>query len=167
MENKTIFMMMIVLTIIFFAMLNIYFFIETKDVAAKLDIIRSNETGYRKITLNSTACPDSEAGEKKALLRMKYFYTKFCPWCKKEEPILNDLVASHGNLFYIQWYDLTQCGEDARKYDVVGVPTFVFSKLGDETTYTKYGFIPQEDLTKFICDVYGGCIYSNSTSETS
>jgi len=144
--------------IILFAILNIYFFAQADFIKEQITFLQKSETEFLKQKLNDSTCPDSVGGNSDAVLQMKYFYTKFCPWCKKEEPILNRLLETHGSLFYIEWYDLTKCQEEGDKYDV---PTFVFGKRGEETTYTKYGFIPEKDIIEFVCNVYGGCIEEN------
>jgi len=103
-------------------------------------------------------CPDAKGGSEDAYLHIKYFYTRFCPWCKKEEPILNRLVEDYGNLVHIDWYDLNRCGELGNQYQVSGVPTLVFKTKNNESEYLHYGFIYEKDLKKLVCDVTGGCI---------
>ncbi len=51
-------------------------------------------------------CPDAEGGFEDASLQVKYFYSKFCPWCIKEEPILQKLVKNYGNFIHIDWYNI-------------------------------------------------------------
>lgn len=117
----------------------------------------SNTNFTKKIELNKKDCPDAIGGNPNAYLKMKYFYTPFCPWCRKEEPILRELLAEKGLLFSLGWYDLRYCSEEVEKYKVSGVPTFVFSTYNSTKEYTHYGFIYKEDLNKLICNVTGGC----------
>ena len=102
-------------------------------------------------------CPDAEAGFDSAFLQVKYFYSVYCPWCDREEPILQKLAENYSNLIYITWYNIEDCQELVDKYRVSGVPTFVFSTYGNYSEYTHYGFIYEKDLTKLVCDVTGGC----------
>lgn len=109
-----------------------------------------------KIT-TSDNCPDSTGGTNNSFLQVKYFYSKFCAWCKKEEPILQRLVENYANLIHIEWYDINKCPEMVDKYKVSGVPTFIFSTYENNTEYSRYGFIYEKDLMKLMCDVTKGC----------
>jgi len=102
-------------------------------------------------------CPDAEGGLDTAVLQVKYFYSKFCAWCMKEEPILQRLVKEKGNFVNIKWYNVRSCPELTAKYKVSGVPTFVFSTFNNKTEYSHYGFIYEEDLKKMVCEVSGEC----------
>ncbi len=102
-------------------------------------------------------CPDAEGGLDSAVLQVKYFYSKFCAWCMKEEPILQRLAKNQGNLVNIKWYNVRSCPELAAQYSVSGVPTFVFSTLNNQTEYSHYGFIYEKDLKNMVCEVSGGC----------
>lgn len=126
----------------------------------------SKNTEYKKLinstynyskTITGIDCPDAKGGSDDAYLQIKYFYSKFCPWCIKEEPILNRLVQDYGNLVHIDWINTKKCAEMVDQYQISGVPTFVFSLIDNRTEYSHYGFIYEKDLLKFVCNVTGGC----------
>lgn len=147
-----------IIAIFIFVVLNLVFsmkIFETKKSLTELNSsIDVNST--KKITLQSK-CPDSSGGDNKAYLRIKYFYTDYCPWCKKQEPILQKMVSEYGHLIYIEWFNTLHCPEVAGNYSISGVPTLVFSTSDKNKEYSHYGFIYEKDLKKLICEVTGGC----------
>ncbi len=150
----------ILVIIVIFILLILNITLSTKIFEQKKNIYDDKKTkkndSYKKISLQST-CPDSVGGNNQSYLRIKYFYSDFCPWCIKEEPILQKLVEEYGNLVYIEWFGTGFCSEKANRYKVSGVPTFVFSVKDEDKEYSHYGFIYEKDLRKLICDVTGGC----------
>ncbi len=148
-----------VTAIFIFLILNIVFSTKISETKKSLIELNNTEVGInftKKIGLQGE-CPDSVGGNNDSYLKVKYFYSPFCPWCKREEPILQKLVREHGNLFYIEWFNINRCPEIADKYKVSGVPTSVFSTSDENKEYSHYGFIYENDLKKLICDVTGGC----------
>jgi thiol-disulfide isomerase/thioredoxin len=141
--------LLVVLNIVFSTKIN-----EIKDY--QINSSNQEVNISKKINLPTT-CPDSSGGNSGSYLRIKYFYSDYCPWCRKEEPILKELVAADGNLVYIEWINIDSCHNETVKYNVGGVPTFVFSTSDGEKEYSHYGFIYKKDLRKLICDVTGGC----------
>ena len=156
--RKSNFVWIFAITVIFILLvLNFVFSIKISETKESLVDLNSTEVGvdFAK-TAAQSECPDSFGGNEQSYLRIKYFYSDFCPWCKREEPILQKLVSEYGNLVYIEWININSCSEDVDKYKIGGVPTFVFS-ASDEKEYSHYGFIYENDLKKLICDVSGGC----------
>ncbi len=142
----------------FFLIFNIVLSSKISEYTEKMEIInQSNSTSIEAKTETGESCPDAIAGVDTAFLQIKYFYSKYCPWCVKEEPILQELVKNHGNLVSIEWYDVNNCQELVNQYKIGGVPSFVFSTIDNGTEYSHYGFIPQEDIVKLTCDVNGAC----------
>ncbi len=134
--------------------------IKMEEYSAQLDPAGANKQtnlSFKEKTETREKCPDSEGGYETAFLQIKYFYSNFCPWCKREEPILQRMVKNYGNLVYIGWYNINACPELVNKYKVSGVPTFVFSTADNQTEYSHYGFIYEKDLMKLMCDVTRGC----------
>lgn len=139
--------------------LNFVFSIKISETKKNLVDLNSTELSInltRKITLLSK-CPDSAGGNNNSYLRIKYFYSDFCPWCKKEEPILQKMIGEYGELIYIEWININSCHTYVEKYQVNGVPTLVFSTSNEQNEYSHYGFTYESDLRKLICDVTGGC----------
>lgn len=139
---------------------NFVLFTKKSEYADKLGSSETNNTNdmlFKGKTETGEKCPDAEGGSKEAFLQVKYFYSDFCPWCKKEEPILQKLAKSYGNLVHIGWYNIKNCPDQVEKYKVNGVPTLVFSAADNPAEYSHYGFTYEKDLIKLICDVTGGC----------
>lgn len=145
--------------IFIFLILNTAFTLRISEVKKDLVIFNSTKTdvNFTKKAVLQTKCPDSAAGNNQSYLKIKYFYSGFCPWCRKEEPVLQRIIEGYGNLVYIEWFDVNSCKEDTDKYKLKGVPTFVFSTSDEKNEYAHYGFIYEEDLKKLVCDVTGGC----------
>lgn len=132
-------------------------FLRIGEYSKNLNSLAMNTTINKGKTETGVKCPDAEGGFESAILQTKYFYSPFCPWCMKEEPILRKLVKQYSNLIHIEWYNVNKCPELVEKYAVGGVPTFVFSSIDNQTEYSHYGFIYEKDLMKLMCDVTGGC----------
>ena len=139
--------------------LNIVMSSRISDYEEKLIVSRTdtNKSGFFAKTETGHECPDAVGGPDTPILQAKYFYSRFCPWCMKEEPILKRLVRTYGSLVRIEWYNVDKCPELVEDYSVSGVPTFVFSTTDNKTEYTHYGFIYEKDLVRLVCEVTGGC----------
>ena len=124
-----------------------------------------NNDGYDK-----KQCPFVVLGNKDANLKIKYFETPYCFYCWVEKPILEKLVKNKGNVFNIEKYDFRYCTEEASKYNIHGVPSFVFgikNKINDSNDsnnqesnlkeYTTYGFIPEDKLNAIVCELTNSC----------
>ncbi len=147
----------VVIVVVFIA--NIVMFMKVsyyKETPSSLEANNTNISFGEKVR-TGWECPDAEGGIKSAFLQIKYFYSSFCPWCMKEEPILQRLVKNYGNLVHIEWYNIRDCPKMVADYNVKGVPTFVFSTIDNKTEYSHYGFVYEEDLIKLVCDVTGAC----------
>lgn len=130
---------------------------EQKEKLSNLRINKSINSSFEEKIKTKEKCPDAKGGSENAYLHVKYFYSKFCPWCIKEEPILQKIVKNYGDHIHVIWYNINNCPELVEKYKVSGVPTFIFSTFNNQTEYSHYGFIPEEDLMKLMCDVTGVC----------
>jgi len=137
--------------------LNVVFSMKITETQESLVELRTDVPANFSKTSLQGECPDSVGGHENAYLQIKYFYSDFCLWCRKEEPILQRLVADYGGLFNISWINTNSCPKDADKYKISGVPTFVFSSSDALKEYSHYGFIHEKDLKKLVCDVTGGC----------
>ena len=157
-KNKLVWNIAII-SIFVLVILNIVMFIRGTEYNEKLYISKNNQSDnlFTGKIETGEKCPDAEGGSDNAFLQVKYFYSKFCPWCKKEEPILQKLVKDYGNLIHIEWYNVNNCQEIVNKYKVSGVPTSVFSTYDNQTEYSHYGFVYEKDFMKLMCDVTGGC----------
>lgn len=110
----------------------------------------------KKIELGEKNCPNTKAGNPDAPLKFKVFESETCPYCTAQNKVLDQLLPEHGDHFYGEWYQLDSCGDEAQKYQISGVPTFIFNAKGVEKS-PAYGFLDKQQLTDYICRVSGEC----------
>lgn len=149
-----------VTSIAILVVLNIVMSISTSEYREQVWSLQNKQPrniSFHAKTATNAKCPGAVGGSDKAFLRVKYFYSEYCPWCRKEEPILQKLLKNHGNVVRIEWYKNTVCPDLVAQYKVSGVPTFVFGTSTNRTEYTHHGFIYEKDLLKLVCDVTGAC----------
>lgn len=120
-------------------------------------VIADVDKKFSKINqLQENGCPEVVAGNKESVLKIKYFYSDFCGWCKKQEPILKELLEEKGNMFYLEFFNIDNCGKEFIDYGAIKVPTFVF-KSGNFEEIIHPSFIYKKDLENLICKANGGC----------
>lgn len=84
--------------------------------------------------------------EKLALLD---FGGEWCQPCKKLEPILGELAEEFAQQIIVGHCDVAKGGELARRFGVMGVPTVVFLKGGQEIDRF-VGLMPRERIVEKI-----------------
>ncbi len=104
----------------------------------------------KKGSIGAKECPDIIQGNEKANLKIKYFYSPFCPYCWKSEPILREAINSKGNLFSLERYDVRYCDNEVIRYKVSGTPSYVFILKNESKEFVSYGYIPKEKLMDTI-----------------
>lgn len=95
-------------------------------------------------SIGTKECPDIIQGNKEANIKVKYFYSPFCPYCWKSEPILRDAINSKGNMFSLEKYDVRYCDSEVIRYKVSGTPSYVFILKNESKEFVSYGYIPKE-----------------------
>lgn len=91
------------------------------------------------------------------------FYHEKCPWCKRLEPIYDDLSDQYGGLLKFVKIDVLESEENkaiAIKHGLMGTPTLMFFCQGKPIA-TSTGFVDREKLSSSIDDMlarYGECI---------
>lgn len=110
----------------------------------------------KKIERGEKNCPNITAGNPDAPLRFKVFESQTCPFCLAQDKVFDQILPEYGDLFYGEWYGLGFCAEAARKYNISGVPTFIFTAKGVEKP-PAYGFLDKQQLIGYICKVSGQC----------
>jgi thiol-disulfide isomerase/thioredoxin len=144
---------------------NVYIFLSVKNTGQ--DVVQIEKTVSKpprvvppefskKIELGEKNCPNAKAGNPNAPLKFKVFESETCPFCIAENKVLDQILPDYGDLFYGEWYDLNSCVQDAQKYQISGVPTFIFTAAGTEKP-PAYGFLDKQQLTDYICKVSGQC----------
>lgn len=110
----------------------------------------------KKIELEEKSCPNIRAGNPDAPLRFKVFESQTCPYCLAQNKVFDQILPEYGDLFYGEWYELGSCAKEAQKYQIFGVPTFIFTAKGVEKP-PAYGFLDKQQLTDYICRVSEQC----------
>ncbi|OGC52389.1 hypothetical protein A2982_00845 [candidate division WWE3 bacterium RIFCSPLOWO2_01_FULL_39_13] len=110
----------------------------------------------KKIELGENNCPNIKAGNPDAPLKFKIFESETCPYCVAQNKVLDQILPEYGDLFYAEWYELSSCADEAQKYQISGVPTFIFNAYGIEKP-SAYGFLDKQQLTDYICKVSKQC----------
>lgn len=118
--------------------------------------IKIKEINSVDIKLQEKDCPETVAGNEESIFKIKYFYSDFCGYCKKQEPILIELLKEKGDLFYIEFFNIDYCGKEFIDYGAIRVPTFVF-KSGDFDEIIHPSFVYKKDLKNLICKANGVC----------
>jgi len=123
-------------------------------IIQKSDEVNLDFGEIKKLEVNG--CPDAVAGNKKSVFNIKYFYSDFCGWCKRQDPILKRLLKEKGNLFSIEYFNIDNCEKEFIRYGAIRVPTLVFKVIGvDEIIHPS--FVYKKDLENLICKANGGC----------
>ena len=69
-----------------------------------------------------------------------------CIPCKKMKPVLEELIAEHGDKLNLSFVDVRSRSDLARKYKIELIPTQVFFDSGGQEVTRHVGFWPKEDV---------------------
>lgn len=161
-KKVPLFLVMIVVILIGF---NVYLNLKIKNTEQELTQIekaaskspRVVATEFaKKIELGEKSCPSIKAGNPNSPLKFKVFESQTCPYCVAENKVMDELLPEYGDLFYGEWFEVTDCPKESEQYKISGVPTFVFTAQGVEKE-PSYGFLDKGQLIDYICRVSGQC----------
>lgn len=77
------------------------------------------------------------------------FWAEWCAPCKMMEPILEELEKELKGTAEIKKVNVDEKPEEASKFGVMGIPTYVIMKDGKEVA-RKVGFTPKDELLKIV-----------------
>lgn len=77
------------------------------------------------------------------------FHADWCIYCKKLEPVLEELAKEYEGKIYIYKVDTEKEREVAAAFGIQGLPTLLFIPLNDEPRVAQ-GAIPKDELKKII-----------------
>ena len=84
-----------------------------------------------------------------AMIKLLDFWAPWCGPCQMMKPVVEELEKElEGKVEFVQ-INVDENQEEAVKYGVMSIPTFVVLKDGQEIG-RKIGFIPKEELRKII-----------------
>lgn len=157
--------LVLVLGVVFFVGFNIYLNLKIKNTNEELTGIEKTALQpprnvpvefTKRVDLGEKSCPQARAGNPKAPVKFKLFESQTCPFCIAEDKVINEILPEYGDLFYAEWYQVQDCTNEAQKYNISGVPTFVFTAKDSEKP-PAYGFLDKQQLIDYICRVSGDC----------
>ena len=157
--------LILVVLVTFFIGFNVYLNLNIKKTSKDLTQIKKEAEKpsriataefSQKIELGEESCPKTRAGNPNAALKFKLFESRICPFCVAQDKVLDQILPEYGDLFFGEWYELNFCANDAQKYGISGVPTFIFTVKGIEKP-PAYGFLDKQQLTDYICKVSEQC----------
>lgn len=156
--------LLLVIVVVFFVGFNVYLNLKIKDTSEELKEIETAVSAPRavaaeftkRIELGEKDCPMAKAGNPNAPLKFKLFESPTCPFCVAQDKVISEILPQYGDLFYAEWFQVTDCIKESEQYGISGVPTFVFSAKGSEKD-PAYGFLDKEQLINYICRVSGEC----------
>lgn len=105
--------------------------------------------------IDRTQCPYSTEGNENASFVIKYIDSPYCVWCWFENSVLKEAIATKGDRFKLEKYDIRFCNDDIAKYGFSGTPSFVFGIDGKEFTHS--GYIDEVNFFNVICKATGDC----------
>ena len=73
-----------------------------------------------------------------------------CIPCKKMKPVLEELIAEHGDKLNLSFVDVRSRSDLARKYKIELIPTQVFFDSGGQEVTRHVGFWPKEDVVAHL-----------------
>ena len=157
--------LLFVIAIVAFIGFNIYLNLKIKNTSQELNQLqlaavkppRNVPAEFaKKVELGEKQCPYQKAGNPNAPLKFKVFESQTCPYCVAENKVMDELLPEYGDLFYGEWYEVTDCPKEAEQYKISGVPTFVFTARGVEKE-PAYGFLDKQQFIDYICRVSEQC----------
>lgn len=167
-ENQPLFKkvpLFLVLLVVVFVGFNVYLNLKIKNaqqeltqiakVAAKPPRVVSAEFS-KKQDLGEKSCPSIKAGNPNAPLKFKVFESETCPYCVAQNKVMAELLPEYGDLFYGEWFEVTDCPKESEIYKISGVPTFIFTAKGVEKP-PAYGFLDKQQMVDYICKVSEQC----------
>lgn len=156
--------LLFVVAVVFFVGFNVYLNLKIKNTNEELKQIESLASAPRvvsaefakRVELGEKGCPMAKAGNPNAPVKFKLFESPTCPFCVAEDKVINEILPQYGDLFYAEWYQVTDCVKESEQYNISGVPTFVFDAKGVEKP-PAYGFLDKQQLIDYICRVSEQC----------
>ncbi len=96
-----------------------------------------------KLTVTDASFDKAFEQFKKA--EMVMFFATWCPHCTRMEAVVNKLAKTYKDKVAVLAVDVDESPASAQKFQVTGIPTFLFVKEGKVQTRLS-GEVPEEEL---------------------
>ncbi len=90
--------------------------------------------------------PRGSESEKSELPKLWDFFATWCPPCKKQAPIIEELAAEYKGQIEIASIDTDKNQELARKFNIQAIPTLVFLDASGKEVSRHVGFFPKDSI---------------------
>jgi thioredoxin 1 len=104
---------------------------------------KSDDTGDSSGWVGATPLDEALANGKPTVAE---FGAATCVPCKRMKPVLEELIAEHGDKLNLSFTDVRIHTSIAAKYKIVYMPTQVFFNSGGQEVSRHVGFWPKEDI---------------------
>lgn len=126
---------------------------ETTPSGMNISYLFSSYSTALNISKNSTANLSDNTTtsiSRESSVTLKYFWSAYCVYCIREEPILQEVLREHPTLNFIRIdVNKEESIPEMRKYKVSGTPTHVL--IDRDSTIISAGLMNKRQLTSFIC----------------
>lgn len=94
------------------------------------------------------AADKNHENQKRALPRLVDVGADKCIPCKMMAPILDELKKEYAGVLEVEFVDVWKNPNEARKYNIKGIPTQIFYSASGKELGRHMGFINKEDILK-------------------
>ena len=116
-------------------------------VAAVLALKENGRRNFESVRLENSQIPDiKKADDTKALPRLVDLGAKKCIPCKMMAPILEQLKREYAGKFEVQFYDVWENPDAAKKHGINIIPTQIFFDASGKELFRHEGFYSKADI---------------------
>ena len=128
---------------------------ETQKPATEDTVDQMKEDTVTASTLSETEEPDSSVQEMKeeapaktpaALPKLWDFWATWCPPCREQSPIIEELAEEYSGVVEISSIDVDQNKELSGKFKVQAIPTLVFLDAEGNEVSRRVGLFPKDSI---------------------
>ncbi|MEO0049529.1 MAG: thioredoxin domain-containing protein [candidate division WOR-3 bacterium] len=96
--------------------------------------------------IKSETQADANEETKKDLPKLWDFFATWCPPCKMQAPIIEELAAEYSGQIEIISIDTDKNPDLARKFNIQAIPTLIFLDPSGKELSRRVGFFPKDSI---------------------